>query len=231
MLLVVLLLIVLALAVGFGLYSAIYLRPTKKAKVQEQVNKEKQEEVKTEEQKEEKKSGSSKEIFKLTLFLTVLGVICALLLAIVNSVTAPRIEALKQKELEETLAVINVKNPTEITNVEFVEGVDAVYTGSVNNAECYVFQTTFKSSYSTMVTTLIVINKADKKVVAVKTVGTGLTTHNMDNALLSSDFSLVGSTDANYKANFTPAAGASASSTCVLQGIEAAYTQLKGLEG
>lgn len=229
MLLIVLLLIIFALIMCFGLYLFTYLKPTKKVKT---VNPLEVKEVSEEEKAKNKiENVSSKEIAKLALFLTVLGIICAGLLALVNSLTSPVIEKNKQKELEETLKVINVQSPTELTDIELVENMDAVYTGTVDGVECYVFQTTVKSTFKT-ITTLFVVSKSDKKIINVATtVGDGLTTHNMDKEMLESKFGLIGSTSANYSSNFAPVAGATISSNSIIWGADALFEQLKGLEG
>ena len=168
----------------------------------------------------------------LALFLAVLGVICAGLLALVNMITTPFIEANLQKELEKTLEVIKVKEPTQL-DVELIDGVEAVYEGIVNKGEvteapCYVIQTKVKNNYTT-VTTLIVINKDNGSIITVKPIGSGLTTHNKDADLIASDFGVIGATSSDYLSKFQPVADATVSSGSISEGIKLAYEQLKGM--
>ena len=103
-----------------------------------------------------------KRILFLSLFLAVLGLVCAGMLAVVNHITEPIIQDNKRKELEKQLEVINIKDPTEV-ECELIKGVDAVYSGIYNKGEkdeteCYVFQVTVKNDY-TSITTIIAIGK------------------------------------------------------------------------
>lgn len=236
MILTVLLLFILALVSLFGVYLVIYLRPTRRASqnVQQKSNLSTEEVVEVSEEEKAKnkiENVSKKDIAKLAIFLAVLGIICSGLLALVNSITSPIIEKQKQAELEKTLEVIKVKNPVTLTDVELVDGVDVIYSGTVEGVECYVFQTTIKNSYKT-ITTLFVVSKSDKKIIEVApTVGDGLSTHNMDSALLESNFGLIGSSSSDYKANFVPVAGASRSSDSIIWGADKVFEQLGKMEG
>lgn len=170
-------------------------------------------------------------VLHLTLFLFVLGVICAGLLSLVNQITKPVIEANVQKELEATLASVNVTEPKLLEEVTLVAGVDKVYQGKVDGTtECYVFQVTVKNSYTT-ITTLVVIGKTDALVKAVATVsGTpSYTTHGKDSGFINNNFGLIGAGSTNYQDQFKGVASATVSSSSILEAVKLSYQQMKGL--
>lgn len=230
------LLLILCVILAFGVYLILYFRPfcsycKKPVSEDNNFNTNTVEEVSEEEKAKNKiVNVSNKDIIKLAVFLTVLGIICAGLLALVNSVTAPIIEKNKSKELEKTLEVINVKNPVVLDDVVLLEGVDQVYEGTINGTDCYVFQTTIKNSYTT-ITTLFVVSKSDKKIVEVAPIGANLTTHSFDKDILESNFGLIGTNSTNFESSFEVVAGASRSSDSIINGAKLVFEQLIGMEG
>lgn len=167
------------------------------------------------------------DILKLTIFLAVLGLICAGLLAGMNKITAPIIEKNKQKELEATLAAVGVKNPVLVNDAQLVNGVKAIYEGQIDNADCYVFEISVANQY-TNITTLIVIGKTDQAIKALSPVaGTpSFTTHGLDKAFNGNDFGVIGSNQNTYKSAFITVSGATVSSGSISKALELAYEQL-----
>lgn len=166
------------------------------------------------------------DILKLTLFLAVLGLICAGLLAGMNRLTAPIIEKNKQKELETTLAAVGVKNPVLVVDIELVGGVRAIYEGQINNADCYVFEVSVTNQYTT-ITTLVVIGKSDRIIKALSPVaGTpSFTTHGLDGSFSGNNFGVVGANQSNYQSAFENISGATVSSGSISRAVALAYEQ------
>ena len=171
-----------------------------------------------------------KRILFLSLFLAVLGLVCAGMLAVVNHITEPIIQDNKRKELEKQLEVINIKDPTEV-ECELIKGVDAVYSGIYNKGEkdeteCYVFQVTIKNDY-TSITTIIAIGKEKGKIVALAPLSgdPSYTTHGKNDNFVMNNFGLIGSGSNNINSSFEAVAGATKSSESIKNAAKLAYEQ------
>lgn len=168
------------------------------------------------------------ESLKFSLFLALLGLICAGLLALVNSITSPIIENMKQEELQETLKDVGItKDLKEITPDKYVNGVKKIYSGKDDaDKECYVFEVEKSNTYTSF-TTLVVFYKEKyliKTVVVLKT--DKITTHNKDQDFINNDFNLPGSTPEDYEDNFANVSGATYSSESVKAAVTSAYLQV-----
>ena len=171
-----------------------------------------------------------KRILFLSLFLAVLGLVCAGMLAVVNHITEPIIQDNKRKELEKQLEVINIKDPTEV-ECKLIKGVDAVYSGIYNKGEkdeteCYVFQVTVKNDY-TSITTIIAIGKEKGKIVALAPLSgdPSYTTHGKNDSFVMNNFGLIGSGSNNINSSFESVAGATKSSESIKNAAKLAYEQ------
>ena len=171
-----------------------------------------------------------KRILSLSLFLAVLGLVCAGLLACINHITAPIIEENRMKELEKQLEIINIKEPT-IVDCELVKGVDAVYTGVYNKGlsdetECYVIQVTVKNDY-TQITSVVAISRSSGKIVALAPFSgdPSFTTHGKNGAFENNDFGLVGSGSSSINTAFENVAGATKSSESIKTAAKLAFEQ------
>lgn len=167
-------------------------------------------------------------ILHLVIFLFVLGLICAGLLALVNNITAPFIEKNKENDLENTFSQINVKNPVELKNQTLIDGVEKIYLGKIDDEECYVFQINSKNNFTT-ITTLVVISKRSNLILALQPMsGTpSFTTHGKDDAIANNDYNVVGRGENNYNDYFNSVSGATISSSSIKNSIRIAFEQLK----
>lgn len=136
-------------------------------------------------------------ILYLAIFLLILGVISGGLLAFVNSITSSVIEENAKKELEKTLEMANVKNPTDITNDVILEdGVKNVYKATFNDELCYVYNVVNANKYTT-VNVLVVISGNDGRILNLSVSGSpSITTHGFDSSF-SGDLNLIGSTNSD----------------------------------
>lgn len=171
-------------------------------------------------------------ILYLALFLLILGVISGGLLALVNSITSSVIEENAQKELEKTLELVNVKNPTDITSTIILEGgVKNIYEATFNDDSCYVYNVTNSNKYTT-VNVLIVISKTDGKILNINVSGTpSITTHGFDSNFIN-DLNVIGKTNSD---SLIVVSGASVSRNSIKACIDdafATYTKqvAKGVE-
>ena len=176
-----------------------------------------------------------KRILSLSLFLAILGLICAGILAIVNNITSPIIEQNKIKELEKQLSVINIKDP-KVVECDLIKGVDAVYSGIYNKGlsdenECYIFQVTVKNDY-TSITTIIAISKTNGKIIALSPLSgdPSYTTHGKNNDFKGNDFGLVGSNNNGINSAFENVAGATKSSESIKKAAKLAFEQYELLK-
>lgn len=167
-------------------------------------------------------------------FLTVIGIICASLLSIVNAITYPIILENEFKTLNETMSGLNVKVTQDLTDDlgdKLLENVNNVYEGKYNEEiNCYIFEVNTKNSY-TEFKVLVVISK-DGKILTISPVGTsGFTTHNMDSSFVGNDFGLANSDKDSLDTNFDSIAGATTSSKSVLSAVKLAFEQYEVLGG
>ncbi len=166
-------------------------------------------------------------ILHLVIFLSILGIVCAGLLAIINNITAKYIEENKYKELVSTFEAIGVSSPKELTNQTLVDGVEKIYLAKMDDADCYVFQVKSKNSFTT-IDTLVVINKETEVILAVRPIsGTpSFTTHGKDGSIQNHDYNVKGSTSSTYEEYFSAVSGATISSGSIKNSIRLAYEQL-----
>ena len=134
----------------------------------------------------------------LALFLGILGIISAGLLAGINILTAPAIKANEEKKLAEQLKVIEVESP-KILEVELLENVQNAYEGLYSGKEVYVFNVQNKNQYLT-IQTLVVITKEDGKIL---NISVGLPATNPPGiGDLGVKFGLIDATQEDYDSKF-----------------------------
>lgn len=168
-------------------------------------------------------------ILHLVIFLTILGVICAGILALVNNITAPIIEGNLQEELESSLNTIGVKEAKEVTDQyenNLVDGVEKIFEGKLEGTMCYVFQVSNKNSFTT-ITTLVVLAKDSGVILKVNPLsGTpSFSTHGKDDAILNHDFGVNGRNENDFETYFNAVSGATVSSGSIKASISIAYAQ------
>lgn len=158
----------------------------------------------------------------LAIFLMVLGVICSLLLSVINYITSPIIEKNNQKALSETFEFFGISNTIDATDdYELVDGVNKVYQGDLADEKVYIFDVSVKNQFL-KIGMLIVVNN-DGVIKNVKNMTT-LTTNSKDN-LFSSDFGVIYSTVYNYEDNLSIVTGATVTSTSIKQALSIAKSQ------
>lgn len=163
---------------------------------------------------------------KYTLFLVVLGVVAAGLLAVVNSFTAPIIEEAKQRKLQETLEK-DFPYPSyeetkfsnlskEITNVYY--GLDS------EGALKTVIYRTDVHGFAGPVVTLIGISAQTNKILKVVVIDVPKETKGIGSELIGHDFKVSGRDTANfsYEKYGEGRGGATVSSNAAGAGIDAA---------
>lgn len=174
-------------------------------------------------------------ILHLVLFLSVLGVICAGLLAAVNELTAKRIEENIKAELDSSFSQMGVVSPKErvLSGNQLVSGVKNVYDAKLkeDDSECYVFQISHKNAF-TEITTLVVIKKDSKIVASVKPLSStkGYTTNGKSVEIENQDYGVNGCSESDYEQNFRPISGATISSNSIKESIKIAFEQLRKME-
>ena len=173
-------------------------------------------------------------ILKLSLFLFILGFICAGLLAGVNYLTAPVIEQNKIEEVQKALEEVGLKNAKDVTsNVTLVNGVESIYEGVNDKGEvCYAFNTLIKNQF-TSVTTMVVINLGTKAIENIKVMDTtSITTlgPGKDKEFINSDFGVIGKNESEIESSFVGISGATVSTGSVRKAIKASYEQLKAFK-
>lgn len=167
----------------------------------------------------------------LAIFLSILGLLSAGILAGVNILTTPARLENEKKELEKTLAEVEVTSPVKL-EVELISGVKVVYQGIKNDEECYVFNTENTNEYVT-VKVLVVINKASGKIMDL-VVAKGATSHGFDNQFSNNKFGLVGEANTNKinpDAKIGVVTGATVSSRSVKKCVDQALAQYNLVKG
>lgn len=164
----------------------------------------------------------------LALFLGVLGIIAAGLLAGINILTAPAIKANEEKKLAEQFKVIEVESP-KILEVELLENVLGAYEGLTNGKACFVFNVQNKNQFLT-VQTLVVISQEDGKILNLS-VNLPATTHGMDSSFEGNKFGVIDANQDDFTGKFVTISGATKSSDSVKACINLAYEQYKGIKG
>ncbi len=161
----------------------------------------------------------------LALFLGILGIISAGLLAGINILTAPAIKANEEKKLAEQLKVIEVESP-KILEVELLENVQNAYEGLYSGKEVYVFNVQNKNQYLT-IQTLVVITKEDGKIL---NISVGLPATNppgIGGSFEGVKFGLIDATQEDYDSKFDKVTGATISSNSVKACVKLAFDQYK----
>lgn len=166
----------------------------------------------------------------LTLFLFILGAICALILSIVNFFTKSVIEDNKNKELRETLESVGLYDYQIITDdYDLVDNVIEIYSGYSQRGKSLIAILVEKSNRYVSIESLIIIDQEEEKIENIKIVGSA-TSHNMDNQF-NSDFGVIGSNRDNYREHFQIIAGATVSSNTINDSIKTAFDQLNIIKG
>lgn len=167
----------------------------------------------------------------LALFLSILGLLSAGILAGVNILTTPVKLANEKKELEKTLAEVEVTNP-ELLEVELVSGISAAYKGIKNSKNCYVFSAENKNNFVT-VKVLVVIEAENGKIMDL-VIFSGATSHSMDSEFINNKFGLIGETTTskiNPDEKNGIVSGATVSSASVKKAIDASIIQYNLVKG
>lgn len=170
---------------------------------------------------------------RLPLFLFILGIICATILAFVNNVTAPVIEKAEAQAIKDTLNNVGLADAVDVTDkYELATNVVAVYEGkNESGVKSYCFQVAHKNKFTT-VTTFVLINSETSKVENIKINGNATTLGQAtDKLFLNSVFGVIGSTSEDYQDNFEIIANATWSSKSVEAAVKASFKQLAVIAG
>ena len=170
----------------------------------------------------------------IVCFMMVLGIICALLLSLVNTFTAPYIKRNSKIELINALEKYNIELTLIIENVDLEEKMLAIYEGKTSdNDKCYIFeveekQSMLKNPYSIYV----VIKESDGTIINFFSNET-YANPGYDTGFINNNLGVIGSTESNYEANFDTVSGSTLTSNTFKDAFKIAfrqYNQMKGIE-
>ncbi|MDD3348505.1 MAG: FMN-binding protein [Bacilli bacterium] len=169
---------------------------------------------------------------KYSLFLVVLGIIAGVLLAFVNSITAPIIDARKEEELKEVLEEYFEcdKFSDETANYSLDKGIEKIYFGYIGNNLTMVIYQASTNGYAGPVVSLVGINIADDKLVDIKVASADKETSGIGSKVIGHDFNITGESINDY--SFDIISGATVSSNAVKNNLVIAinhYTDNKAL--
>lgn len=159
---------------------------------------------------------------KYSLFLVILGIIAGVLLAYVNSITAPLITAREEAELKEVLESYFVcdKFSDATADYELDKGIEKVYFGYIDNALSLVIYQASANGYAGKVISLVGIDFSTDKIVDVPVANADSETSGIGSLVVGHDFDLAGKNIGDYE--FEVIAGATVSSKAVKASLEAA---------
>ncbi len=171
---------------------------------------------------------------KYSLLLVVLGIIAGVLLAYVNSITAPIIAARKDAELKEILEEYFEcdRFTDETTNYNLDKGIEKIYFGYVEGKLELVIYQASTNGYGGPIVSLIGINLADDKLVDIQVASAENETVGIGSEVLDHDFSIAGESINDY--SFEIISGATVSSNAVKNNLIVVikhYTENKSLFG
>ena len=169
---------------------------------------------------------------KYSLLLIILGVIAGVLLAYVNSITAPIIAAREEDELKEVLeGYFECDRFTdETTEYALDQGIEKIYFGYVDEKLTMVIYQTSKKGYGGSIVSLVGITLADDKIVDIQVATAKDETASIGSKVVGHDFTVSGENIKDY--SFEIISGATISSNAVKNGLIAAinhYTANKSL--
>ncbi len=169
---------------------------------------------------------------KYSLLLVVLGIVAGVLLAYVNSITAPIIAAREENELKEVLeGYFECERFTEETTEYTLDsGIEKIYFGYVDEKLTMIIYQTSKKGYGGSIVSLVGITLADDTIVDVQVVTAKDETASIGSKVVGHDFTVSGENIQDY--SFEIISGATISSNAVKNGLIAAinhYTVNKSL--
>ncbi|MDD3171743.1 MAG: FMN-binding protein [Bacilli bacterium] len=162
---------------------------------------------------------------RYSLFLLVLGIIAGILLATVNSITAPIIEERKENEIKEALQeYFTFDRFSEVTSSysDLDKAIEKIYIAYSSNAISAVIYQVSTNGYGGEVITLIGIDMINDKIIDVKAISATNETSGIGSKVIGHDFGVSSELVSDY--SFEIIAGASVSSGAVKTGVEIAAT-------
>lgn len=159
-------------------------------------------------------------------FLVVLGTLCAVLLALINMITAPRIKLNSLTELKMTLAENDIELSKIVTNVQKVSGVDEIYEGEyLGNTKCYVFKIIQQHQYLNNPFNVYVVLNAENGTIIDYFYLEAIASQSYNDQASNHDFGVIGSNKDNFENNFISIAGVSATANAVKEAFILAFSQ------
>ena len=165
-------------------------------------------------------------------FLTILGIICALLLSLVNLFTAPYIELNSKKELKDKLEQYGVTLDKIIDEDKNIEKVKASYEGSLEDKKkCYVFEVEANHSFvDKPFSVFVVLGKENGTIVTFFTQG-DIASGGYDANFKDNFLGVIGSNEKNFDSSFKPVSGASYTSNAFKDAFKIAFDQYQEMVG
>ena len=165
-------------------------------------------------------------------FLTILGILCALLLSLVNLLTAPYIELNANKELNDKLNNYGVSLDKVIDENKNIDKVLASYEGSLKDGtECYVFEIEEKHSFvDEPYSIFVIINKENGAIINFFTQG-NIASGGYESHFKNNDLGVIGSNESNFDTKFNHVSAASYTSNAFKDAFKVAFEQYKEMAG